>query len=195
MPERKTILAIAGSLRRGSYNLGLLAAAGECAPASMRVEVYDALADIPHFCADLCESEGGPEPVRRLRARAAAADGLLIATPEYNQSFPGLLKNAVDWLSHPMPGEVLAGKPVAVLGATPGRWGTRLAQSALRQVLCATECLVLPAPALYVDRAEARFDGEGRLTDPETLGALEELLRAFDRWIGRVSPLEGGRPT
>jgi len=185
----RSVLAIPGSLRRGSFNRRLLEAAAASAPAGMTVAIYDALARLPPFDEDLeRESGGGPEPVHRLRGLVAAADGLLIATPEYNQSFPGVLKNAIDWLSRPAPDEVLARKPVAVIGATPGRWGTRLAQAALRQVLHATEAVVLPAPTLFVRDAALLFDASGRLTDEPTREALRELLAAFERWIDAVAP-------
>ena len=178
----KTVLGIAGSLRRSSYNRSLLRAAKETAPEGMAILLED-LAPIPLFDEDLeSATGGGPEPVRRLRDRVASADGLLIATPEYNHSFPGVLKNAIDWLSRPAPEEVLAGKPIAVIGASGGPWGTRLAQGALRQVLYATESLVMPNPALFVREAGRLFDGE-RLVDQPTRERLEKLLAAFDRWI------------
>jgi chromate reductase len=181
------ILAIPGSLRRASFNRRLLEAAAASPPAGSRVEIYDELATLPPFDEDL-EVRGGPEPVRRLRDRVRDAGGLLIATPEYNQSFPGVLKNAIDWLSRPAPDEVLAGKPVAVTGATPGRWGTRLAQAALRHVLQATGALVLPAPTLFVRDAAQLFDASGRLTDEPTREALRALLVAFRAWVELVAP-------
>lgn len=177
------VLALPGSLRRASYNRALLVAAAALAPAGMTIEIADAPA-LPLFDEDLEQAtQGGPEAVRRLRAQVAAADGLLIATPEYNQSLPGVLKNAIDWLSRPWPDEVLAGKPVAVIGASSGRWGTRLAQAALRQVLYATEARVLPAPNLYVREAGRLFDVDGRLLDAATRESLAALLPAFARWI------------
>ncbi|MGY0556978.1 MULTISPECIES: NADPH-dependent FMN reductase [unclassified Lysobacter] len=185
----KRILAIAGSLRRGSWNLRLLEAAAESAPAGMTVSVYYDLASIPLFNEDLeQETDGGPEVVQRIRRDVAAADGLLIATPEYNQSIPGVLKNTLDWLSRAAPDEVLAGKPVAIIGASGGRWGTRLSQQALRQTLYATESLVMPAPALFVRDVTGVFDATGRLTDIPTRRALEEVLASFANWIDRVAP-------
>ncbi|HSB60074.1 MAG TPA: NAD(P)H-dependent oxidoreductase, partial [Vicinamibacteria bacterium] len=131
----KTILGVAGSLRRGSYNRSLLEAAAESARPGMSIVLYDELASIPPFNGDLeLATGGGPDAVCRLRRQVASADGLLVATPEYNHSIPGVLKNAIDWLSRPGPEEVLVGKPVALVGASSGEWGTRLAQSALRQV-------------------------------------------------------------
>src|ERR687886_1113837 len=107
----------------------MLGAAAGCAPPAMSVELFDSLAAVPLFDEDLEQATaGGPDAVRRLRARVAAADGLLIATPEYNQSMPGVLKNAIDWLSRP-PDEMLARKPIAIIGASGGSWGTRLAQA------------------------------------------------------------------
>jgi chromate reductase len=184
------ILAIAGSLRRESHNRRLLRAATELAPAGIRISLYDELAAIPMFDEDLeAATSGGPDCVRRLREAVAASHGLLIATPEYNQSMPGVLKNALDWLSRGTP-EVLAGKPVATIGASAGRWGTRLAQASLRQVLNATESRVMPAPALYLAEAERAFDAHGRLTDARTRQVLESVLAALADWVARVGEID-----
>ena len=124
----------------------------------MELMVYDTIADVPLFNEDLEASGDAPDGVRRLRESIAAADGLLIATPEYNQSLPGMLKNTIDWLSRPdaRGAEVLEGKPVAIVGATTGAWGTRLAQSQLRHALAATGARTLPAPMLFIrDAAQA----------------------------------------
>lgn len=181
------ILALAGSLRRGSFNRLLLQAAVELAPARMNVEIYDGLGPIPLFNEDVEHAtDHGPGEVRRLRDAIAAADGVLIATPEYNQSLPGALKNAIDWLSRPAPEEVLAGKPICIVGASGGRWGTRLAQSALRQILTATESVVMPAPALYVREAQHLFDDSGRLADEPTRAALRSIVGAFADWLDLV---------
>ena len=183
-PQRRDVLALPGSLRRGSFNRLLLQAAAANAPPGLRVEVYDELASVPLFSEDV-EAETVPAGVERLRERVEQADAVLIATPEYNQSIPGVLKNAIDWLSRP-PREVLIGKPMAVIGATAGRWGTRLAQSHLRHVLYATEALVMPQPSLFVAGASNLFDGAGRLVDEQTAQSLRELLAAFDSWIRRT---------
>jgi chromate reductase len=187
--DTRRILALPGSLRRDSYNRRLLEAASRIAPPGVQIDVYDALAAVPLFDEDLeSSSAGGPDGVRRLRAAVAAADGLLIATPEYNQSLPGVLKNAIDWLSRPAPDEVLAGKPVAIAGVSSGRWGTRLAQAALRQTLAATESQVMPAPMLFVRDAGRLFDAvDGRLHDAATLESLRSLLKAFADWIGALA--------
>jgi chromate reductase len=184
-----SILALSGSVRRGSYNRMLLNAAAEDVLAGVTVLIYDELSSIPPFNEDLeVATDGGPNVVRRLRRQVASADGLLVATPEYNHSIPGVLKNAIDWLSRPGPEEVLVGKPVAVIGASSGRWGTRLAQSALRQVLYATESLVLVKPAMFVRDAGRLFDGAGRLVDQPTRNEMEAVLAAFADWIHLVSP-------
>ncbi|MDH3524436.1 MAG: NAD(P)H-dependent oxidoreductase [Acidobacteriota bacterium] len=187
------VLAIPGSLRRGSFNRRLLEAAAALAPPEMDVTLAEGalLAAVPPFSQDLEENgpDGDPEPVRELRRLVRAAHGLLIATPEYNGSIPGVLKNLLDWLSRRRPDAVLADKPVAVTGATPGEWGTRLAQNALREVLGATRALVLPAgTALYVPRAGRLFDADGRLTDPATSERLSKLLSALGSWIERCGP-------
>lgn len=182
------IVAIAGSLRAESYNRALLHAAGELAPAGMVIHIEREIGEIPLYNADFEELESGvPVAVRRLRAAVGAADGLLIATPEYNQSLPGVLKNVIDWLSRPAPDEVLAGKPVAIIGASSGPWGTRLAQAALRQVLAATESRVLPAPMLFVRDCTHVFDFQRRLTDETTRRRLQALLQAFANWTGAWS--------
>jgi chromate reductase len=188
MSRATTVLGIPGSLRRGSWNRKLLLAAAREAPPGMAIQVEDALATLPLFDEDLeRDTAGGPGPVQALRGRVAAVDGLLIATPEYNQSIPGVLKNAIDWLSRPAPEEVLAGKPVAIVGATTGRWGTRLAQAALRQVLVATESVVLPRPLLFLREAERAFDETGGLVDESIRRALAELLASFEAWIEAAS--------
>jgi chromate reductase len=188
-PATYRILAIPGSLRRDSFNRRLLQAAARHAPPGLHIEVSDALADVPLFDEDLeSAAGGGPEGVWRLRGAVAAADGLMIATPEYNQSLPGVLKNAIDWLSRPAPEEVLAGKPVAIAGVSSGRWGTRLAQAALRQTLAATESRVMPAPMLFVRDAGQLFDAaDGQLRDAATIESLQALLLAFAGWISALA--------
>lgn len=183
------VLAIAGSLRRGSHNRRLLTAAAALAPEGLRVRIYGDLASIPFFDEDLERaSNGGPDAVRRLRHEVAAADGLLLATPEYEQSIPGVLKNVLDWLSRGAPERPLQGKPIAVTGATTGRWGTRMAQAALRQTLAASGALVLPGPSLFVSHAESVFDAAGGLEEPAPREQLIELLGSFQTWIETQKP-------
>ena len=186
------ILCLPGSLRRASWNRRLLQAAAACAPAGVSVEVYDALAAVPLFDEDREAAEPeGPPGVRALRTAMAAADGVLIATPEYNQALPGVLKNALDWLSRESPqGEVLIDRPVAVLGASSGPWGTRLAQASLRQVLHTCGALVMPAPTVYVAHAAERFDASGELIHPATQATLARFMAGFVDWIARLRPAE-----
>jgi chromate reductase, NAD(P)H dehydrogenase (quinone) len=168
------ILAISGSLRRESYNTRLLGAAAELAPPGIEVELYDGLASLPAYDADL-DVEPAPEAVRDLRERIAAADGVLIATPEYNGSIPGQLKNAVDWASRPFPGSSLRNKPVVLVGGTPGAYGAMWAQTDLRRVLGIAGARVV-GEELPVAQVQTRFDDEGRLIDPEVRAHLIEHL-------------------
>lgn len=188
-PARR-VLCLPGSLRRDSWNRRLLQAAAAQAPATLQLDVYDALASVPLFDEDLERHEAaGPAGVQALRAALAAADGLLIATPEYNHAMPGVLKNALDWLSRDSPvGDVLAQKPVAVLGASSGPWGTRLAQASLRQVLHACGALVMPAPTLFMANAASRFDADGMLADLAAVQSLQDFVLAFECWMARLAP-------
>jgi chromate reductase, NAD(P)H dehydrogenase (quinone) len=184
MHKPLNVLALPGSLRRASWNRLLLQAAAAHAPSGMSVEIYAHVDAIPPFNEELEGPDArGPVAVRDLRERVREADGLLISTPEYNQSLPGVLKNVLDWLSRPAPDEVLKDKPVAIMGASSGRWGTRLAQAALRQVLHATEAIVIPQPALYVREAAQLFDETGRVTDASIQRTLDEILRALSSSI------------
>ena len=184
------VLCLAGSLRHASWNRRLLCAAAAQAPATLQLDVYHALSSIPLFDEDLEQREPtGPAGVRALRTAIAAADGLLVATPEYNQAIPGVLKNALDWLSRESPGgDVLANRPMAVLGASSGPWGTRLAQASLRQVLHTCGALVMPTPTLFVANAASRFDPDGMLADFNTIQSLQDFMLAFACWMDRVAP-------
>jgi chromate reductase len=178
------ILGIAGRLRRASHNKGLVRAAGEVAPPGVVVEAFD-IAPIPLYDEDVRE-RGDPEPVRRFKERIAAADALLIATPEYNYSLPGVLKNAIDWASRPAATTPLKRKPVAVTGASGGGFGTVRAQLALRQVFVFTESYCLLKPELLVSRASEKFDVDGNLTDPQVREGLRALLVALIEWSRRL---------
>lgn len=184
------VLCLAGSLRRDSWNRRLLHAATALAPAGLQLHVYEKLADVPLFDEDLEQREAaGPAGVQALRAAVAAAEGLIIATPEYNHAMPGVLKNALDWLSRESPaGDVLQEKPLGVLGASGGPWGTRLAQASLRQVLHTCEALVMPSPSVFVANAATRFDADGRLIDAALAQSLQRFVLAFGQWIERVAP-------
>lgn len=183
--SRNRVLAISGSLRGLSFNTALLRAAAAAAPPSMRIELYEGAVQIPVFSEDLeAPDRTGPAPVEELRQLVQGADGLLIATPEYNQSLPGSTKNLIDWLSRG-PIDVLEGQPVAITGASNGPWGTRYAQKELRHTLTATGAYTMPAPMLFLARADQAFD-DGGLVDPTTIERLGELLVAFDDWIDLV---------
>lgn len=177
--------AFAGSLRRASYNRALLRACVELAPAGLALEIVE-IADVPLYDEDV-ERAGEPAGVGRLRAAVRGADGLLIATPEYNHGVPGVTKNAVDWLSRPPRASVLGGKPVAILGASPGMTGTARGQSQLRQAFEFTDSYCLPQPEVLVARAHEKFDADGRLTDEKTREHLGRFLSAFAAWIRRFA--------
>jgi chromate reductase, NAD(P)H dehydrogenase (quinone) len=169
------ILAVSGSLRSGSYNTGLLRAAQELAPSGVEVEVYEGLAALPPYDQDVQDHEP-PPAVRELRERIASADALLIATPEYNGSIPGVLKNAIDWASRPFAENSLRGKPVTVVGASTGVYGALWAQTDLRKVLGVAGARVLEGE-LAVPRAQERFDEDGRLSDELVRERLASVLK------------------
>ena len=177
------VVAFAGSLRRKSYNRALLEAARELAPEGMTIDVIE-IGELPFYNADV-EAEGDPAAVSRFKAAIGQADGILIATPEYNDGIPAVLANALDWGSR-LPGRApLTGKPVAIMGASPSQVGTARAQLHLRQVLGHVQARVLPPPELLVARAHERFDKDLRLTDEGTRKVMETLLHRFSRWIVR----------
>ena len=176
------LLAIPGSLRRNSYNKALLQAGARLAPDGISLLVYDELDVIPLFNEDAANG-AGPPGVARLRHALSRSDGLLIATPEFNQAVPGVVKNMIDWLSLGEHHEGLAGMPVAVTGITTGPWGTRLAQTMLRQMLLSTQAIVMPQPNLYLRDAESLFDETGTLIHDDTRRRLTELVGALGEWV------------
>src|SRR5467141_3152624 len=159
------VLAVSGSLRAASHNTALLRAAIEAAPEGVEVELFDpsGIADLPLYDQDL-ELEGPPEPVARLREAWGSADAILFATPEYNGSIPGGLKNAIDWASRPFADTVLRNKPVAVIGASTGMFGAVWAQAELRKALAAAGARVIDGE-VPVGHAHTRFGEDGRLAD------------------------------
>jgi chromate reductase, NAD(P)H dehydrogenase (quinone) len=179
------VCGLAGSLRRGSYNRALLRAAQELAPEGMEVRIFDRLEAVPLFNQDV-EAEGDPPPVHELKRAIGEADALLIATPEYNHGVPGVLKNAIDWASRPPRDSVLAGKPAALFGASPGITGTARAQSQLRQAFVFTNTRVLPQPEILVYRAHEKFDDQGRLIDDRTREFVGRLLRELAEWTRQL---------
>jgi len=175
------VIGIAGSLRRASYNRALLCAAQQLTPPSLLIEV-EVLDDVPMFNADL-EGVATPEAVVRLRQAVREADGLLLVTPEYNHGVPGVMKNAIDWLSQPMAQSALDGKPTALMGASTAQAGTARGQSQLRQSFVLTNTPSMLRPEVLVGRAQDKFDASGRLIDEPTRRFLRGFLEQFAGWI------------
>lgn len=171
-------------MRQGSLNRALLQAAAELAPAGLEIVLHD-LADVPLYNADL-EAREVPPAVFELRAAVMQADAVLIATPEYNHGVPGVLKNAIDWLSRPPADSVLNDKPCGVMGASPGMTGTARAQTQLRQAFVFTNTHAMPRPEVLIARANTKFDAAGRLTDAGTRQHLAVFLNEFRQWIERM---------
>ena len=180
------VVGFAGSLRRGSYNRALLQAAIELAPSTLHIEIHQ-LDGIPLYNADV-EADGAPPSVVQLRDAVRHADGLLIATPEYNHGVPGVLKNAIDWLSRPPRDSALNGKVAALMGASPGMTGTARGQSQLRQAFVFTNTYALLQPEVLVARAHEKFDADGRLVHEATREVLATFLQRFADLIARFKP-------
>src|SRR6476469_539295 len=168
------VLAISGSLRRDSHNTRLLRVAGELTPPPAELELFDGLKDVPPYDED-DDGDLVPEGAQRLREAIARADAVLIATPEYNSSIPGQLKNALDWASRPFPDNALRNKPVAVIGASTGMFGAVWAQAELRKVLAATGARVVEGE-VAVGHADTRFDEDGRLNEPNLAEQVREVV-------------------
>jgi chromate reductase len=183
------ILGIAGSLRRESYNRAALRAAIQLAPAGATIEAFE-LDGIPGFNQD--EERNPPARVVELKRRLREADALLIVTPEYNYSVPGVLKNAIDWASRPYGDSAWAGKPAAIMGASVGTMGTARAQYHLRQIFVFLNVLPLNQPEVMIGNAATRFDAEGRLTDEATQKHIRQLLDNLVAWTRR---LQAGLPS
>jgi chromate reductase len=166
-----TLLGICGSLRKRSLNAALLRAIGECLPPESKLVIFDGLGELPLFNSDLLEE---PPSVTSLKSAIREAQGLVIATPEYNYSIPGVLKNALDWVSRPQPSP-MRGKPVGIVGSAQGMSGSMRAQYHLRQILVYSDTPTLNQPEVLIPRAHERFDQDGHLTDEST----RDLLRRF----------------
>lgn len=179
------VLAISGSLRRDSHNTALLRAAAELLPPSVQLEFFDGLKSVPPYDED-DDVGAGPPAVRRFRKAIEEADAVLIATPEYNSSVPGQLKNALDWASRPQLENALRGKPAAVIGASTGMFGAVWAQAEVRKVLAATGARVIETE-LPVAHANEAFTEDGRLADPELREKLEEILAELASLAEQVS--------
>lgn len=175
------ILGLSGSLRRGSLNTRLLRSASRLTPPGVGLDVYD-YAEVPLFNSDLMVDGALPPAVVSLNDAIRGANAVLIATPEYNYGIPGPLKNALDWASRPAYQSVFAGKPTAILGASPGVVGTARAQGQLKQVLLGMVAEVFPYPEVLVGSASARFDDEGSIVDEATVELLTRFVAAFVQW-------------
>lgn len=189
MSDSATILGIAGSLRKGSFNAALLRAAGEFTPPSVKFEIAT-IQGIPLYDGDLEAESGIPEPVRALKDRIANSAGLLLVTPEYNNSIPGVLKNAIDWLSRP-PADiprVFGDLPVGLMGASPGRFGTVLSQTAWLPVLRTLGVNSWFGPRVIVGGASKVFDSGGRLIDETVRGLLKDFMQGFAEFVTREAP-------
>lgn len=179
-----TFLGISGSLRAGSYNSAALRAAAELAPPDVTIEIAG-IRDIPLYDDDV-RSRAIPAAVTALQRAIAAADAVIIATPEYNYSVPGVLKNAIDWLSRTEP-QPFQNKPVGIIGASPGAIGTARAQYDLRKTFVFLDAHVLNRPEVMIGAAHTRFDAEGKLTDEATRKFLASMLVALAAWTRRLS--------
>ncbi|WP_298015428.1 NAD(P)H-dependent oxidoreductase [uncultured Castellaniella sp.] len=181
------VLAIGGSLRQGSYNHLLLEQARRQAPQGMSIEIAD-LSDVPLYNGDV-QAQGFPGSVQRLAEQAAQADAFLIATPEYNYSIPGVLKNAIDWVSR-VPGAPFQGKPAAIASASMGGLGGSRAQYHLRQVLVYLDLHPLNKPELFISAAHEKFAADGELTDAVSRDGLDKLLAALAAHTRRLQALD-----
>jgi chromate reductase, NAD(P)H dehydrogenase (quinone) len=181
------VLGISGSLRAKSLNTAAIKAAAKLVPPGMALELFP-LHGIPLYDEDLNET-GYPAPVQKLRDAIAQADAVLIATPEYNYSFSGVLKNAIDWASRP-PSQPFGGKPIAILGASPGMLGTARAQYQLRQVFIFMNGKVLNRPEVFIAAADKKFDANGELSDEKTKEAIQKQLLALKAAVEECRKLQ-----
>jgi chromate reductase len=180
------IVGIAGSLRKGSFNASLLRAAAQVAPSGVEVDIAS-IADIPLYDGDVEREQGLPAAVSALKERIVGAQALLLVTPEYNNSIPGVFKNAIDWLSRPpqdIP-RVFGGRRMGLIGATPGRGGTRLSQAAWLPVLHTLGAELWAGGSLYVAGAGQVFDAQGALVDEAVRKLLTAYMSGFARFAAR----------
>lgn len=177
------IFGFAGSLRKGSYNKALLRAAGELLPPNTELEIFD-LEGIPPFNQDL--EQQPPARVRDFKSKVRAADALLIATPEYNYSVPGVLKNVIDWGSRPHGDSCFDDKPLAIMGAAGGMIGTARAQYHLRQSCVYLNMHPLNKPEVMVSLVKDKIDGDGKVTDEQTRARIKDLVENLVAWTTRL---------
>jgi NAD(P)H-dependent FMN reductase len=182
------IIGISGSLRRASFNTALLRAAVESAPSGTTIEV-GTIHGIPLYDGDV-EAQGYPDAVQRLKEQVAGADGLLLVTPEYNSSIPGVFKNAIDWLSRP-PADaprIFKGRPVAIMGTSPGRFGTLLSQTAWLPVVRTLGMRPWYGFPLYVSGAREVFDAAGTIIDAEIRERVTQFVHGFAQFVEQSRP-------
>ena len=179
MSDPLRVFGMAGSLRKGSFNRSLLRAAQQLAPEGMRIESFERLAEIPPFNQDLEKTP--PPAVVELKSQIRAADAVLLVTPEYNYSVPGVLKNAIDWASRPHGDSAWTGKPAAIMGAADGILGTARAQYHLRQIFVFLNVYAVNHPEVMVALAKQRFDEQGNLTDETSKKLIRQLLEELGR--------------
>ncbi len=187
MDQKIKILGFAGSLRKVSYNKVILEAARQSVPPEAELEIFD-LEGLPFFNQDL--ENKPPEKVKKFKAAIRAADGILIATPEYNYSIPGVLKNAIDVASRPYGDNAFQGKPVAVMGASIGMIGTARAQYHLRQCFVFLNMVPMNMPEVMVPFAQDKIDANGQLHDEATRKKIKEMVAAFVAWIQKVQKMQ-----
>ena len=182
------IVGVSGSLRKNSFNAGLLRSAVDAAPAHCTLTM-NTIRGIPLYDGDIEETAGIPDKVSDLKERIAAADGLLIVTPEYNNSLPGVFKNAIDWLSRPPADrpKVFGNLPVGIIGTTPGNFGTAFSQYAWLQVFRVLGAQVWSGQLLWVSGAMGKFDQEGNLHDEKTRTKLTRYLEGFTAFIHHIN--------
>jgi chromate reductase len=185
MADTINILGIAGSLRQGSYNRSALREAQRLAPEDAQIEIFD-LAGIPVFNQD--EELNPPARVAELKQKVRAANAILIVTPEYNYSIPGMLKNAIDWASRPYGDSAWDGKPVAVMGASVGILGSARAQYHLRQSFVYLNMYPINRPEVMIANAAERFDAQGNLTDQMSKDLIRQLLESLVAWTRQLQP-------
>lgn len=183
MTQRLAFLGLSGSLRERSYNTALLRDAAHLLPPNVRMEIGE-IRDLPLYDEDV-RQRGFPAPVQRLRDQIARADALVIATPEYNYSIPGVLKNAIDWSSRP-PAQPFNEKPMAIMGASPGRLGTIRAQLHLRDMFVYLNAHIVNQPEVLIRECQNEFDENLRLTKDDTRKLVAQLLQALADWTVRL---------
>jgi NAD(P)H-dependent FMN reductase len=181
------LIGFSGSLRRASYNSAVLRAAARLVPDNCELRI-ESIAQIPLYNADVESAQGAPEAVARLKDLIAESDGLVIATPEYNNGIPGVAKNVIDWLSRPPAdgARVFRGRPVAIMGASPGGFGTVSSQNAWLPVLRSLGASVWPETRLAISRVSGLVDASDELVDEKTLGLVREFIGGFAAHVARV---------